>query len=170
MNKKFQIPNSKFQIHGFTLIELLVVISILGILASLLISNVTGARERARDSQRKSDLLQVKEALKMYYNDFDEYPTGSSTVIGCGTTLQATECPWGEEFKRGNTTYMKILPKDPSWTETSLKSYSYTSPWGDEGADNFLLCADLENESDQDIAKSQARCSGPAGYYCVCVD
>jgi len=156
---------------GFTLIELLVVISILGILASLLISNVTGARERARDSQRKSDLLQIKEALKMYCNDFGQYPAGSgTTIIGCGTTQLASECSWGGEFKRGTTVYMKILPKDPSWTEISPKVYSYTSPWGTEGADNFLLCAVLENESDQDIAKSQTRCSGQAGYYCVCVD
>jgi len=186
MNKKFQIRGftlirtllrknlDKVQpLRGFTLIELLVVISIIGILASLLISNVTGARERARDSQRKSDLLQIKEALRMYKNDYEVYPagSGSGSIIGCGdTALPATECSWGAEFKRGNTTYMKILPKDPSWSETNPALYSYTSPV-DGSSDNFRLCARLENQSDQDIARSQTKCGTQAGYnYCVCAD
>ena len=161
LSSKYQVLSIKEIKKGFTLIELLVVISILGLLASLLISNVTGARERARDSQRKSDLLQIKEALRMYKNDFGGYPAGNGTIAGI---------TWGGEFKIGSTTYMKILPKDPSWSETNPALYSYTSPWGVEGADNFLLCARLENQSDQDIAKSQAKCGGQAGFYCVCVD
>ena len=51
---------------GFTLIELLVVISIIGLLAGLVISNVAGVRERARDVERKTDLDQIKKALRMY--------------------------------------------------------------------------------------------------------
>jgi general secretion pathway protein G len=162
LSVKHQALSVKGMKKGFTLIELLVVISILGVLATLLISNVTGARERARDTQRKSDLLQMKEALRMYKNDFDSYPAGSGTIAGID---------WGEEFKIDSTTYMKILPKDPSWSEseTNPALYSYTSPV-DGSADNFLLCANLENKSDQDIAKSQARCGGQVGLYCVCVD
>jgi general secretion pathway protein G len=161
--------NKKFQIRGFTLIELLVVISILGILASLLISNVTGARERARDSQRKSDLLQIKEALRMYKNDFGGYPTtgGSNTIKGCGTTALPADCPWGNEFKKDNTTYMKLLPKDPSSSDTSNVYYKYSQI----DQDSFLLYALLENKSDQDIAKSQTRCGGSVtNAYYVCTD
>ncbi len=161
--------NKKFQISGFTLIELLVVISILGILATLLISNVTGARERARDSQRKSDLLQIKEALRMYKNDFGGYPaTGANgTIKGCGTTAVPTDCPWGAEFKKDNTTYMKLLPKDPSSSETSPIYYTYSQT----DQDTFLLYAILENKSDQDIVKSQTRCGGSVdNAYYVCTD
>jgi general secretion pathway protein G len=54
---------------GFTLIELLVVIAIIGMLSALLVPNFMGARERARDAQRKSDLKQIQKALEMYRQD-----------------------------------------------------------------------------------------------------
>jgi len=40
---------------GFTLIEILVVIFIIGILVSLLLSNILGARQRSEDMERKSE-------------------------------------------------------------------------------------------------------------------
>ncbi|NCN25919.1 prepilin-type N-terminal cleavage/methylation domain-containing protein, partial [Candidatus Falkowbacteria bacterium] len=48
---------------GFTLIELLVVIVIIGVLATLATVAVNGARTRARDSKRVSDLKQISTAL-----------------------------------------------------------------------------------------------------------
>ena len=57
-------------LRGFTLIELLIVITIIGTLAGLLFTNFSGARERARDSKRKSDVTQMKNALRLYYNDY----------------------------------------------------------------------------------------------------
>lgn len=156
-------------IFGFTLIELLVVISILGILAGLLVTNVAGIRERARDTQRKSDLYQIKQALKMYHNDFSDYPaTGTdSSIKGCGTTGTPADCIWGQEFKKNDTIYMKQLPKDPSSTADSPVYYNYSRT--DE--DNFVLYATLENASDKDIVSSQERCSGAAGNnYYVCAD
>lgn len=63
---------------GFTLIELLVSISIIATLIALLVPNLMGARERAKDSQIKQDLVSIKNALRMYYNDNQSYPTGGS--------------------------------------------------------------------------------------------
>lgn len=54
---------------GFTLIELLVVISIIGVLASVVLSSLESARAGARDAQRISDLRQIQTALEMYRND-----------------------------------------------------------------------------------------------------
>ena len=158
---------------GFSLIELLVVISILGVLAGLVISNVAGVRERARDVQRKSDLYQIKEALKLYHNDFDDYPaTGTNgTIKGCGTTEAPADCSWGQEFKKNNVSYMKVLPEDPSFTPESpvYNKYSRTDQ------DSFNLYAILENKSDKDIEGSQKKCLGstkdPQDYsYWVCAD
>ncbi|PIU36636.1 prepilin-type cleavage/methylation domain-containing protein, partial [Candidatus Roizmanbacteria bacterium CG07_land_8_20_14_0_80_34_15] len=55
--------------HGFTLIELLVVIAIIGSLSALFLPNFMAARERARDTQRKSDLRQIQKALEMHKQD-----------------------------------------------------------------------------------------------------
>jgi len=152
----------KFQNFGFTLIELLVVISIIGILAALILVNFNAARERARDVQRKSDLDQIKKALRMYYNDNNSYPsTGSLT--------------WGNVFQSadGNMVYMKALPHDPSWKQADDPDYNYTQR--DSGQD-FCLWAGLENKSDGDIIKSQSRCSSCSNPdsnhydYVVCAD
>ena len=143
---------------GFTLIELLVVISIIGVLASLVLVNFNAARERTRDVQRKSDLDQVKKALRMYYNDNNFYPAAGLVV-------------WGSSFQSGTMVYMKILPHDPSYqVATSLPEYNYTSasPFQD-----FCLWASLENLSDGDIVKSEARCSAcgrASPDYVVCAD
>lgn len=60
---------------GFTLIELLVVIFIIGVLVAILLANILGARQRAEDVQRKSDLQQLKKALMIYYSENQTYPT-----------------------------------------------------------------------------------------------
>ncbi len=52
--------------RGFTLIELLIVISIIGILVTFVSASYTGAQKQARDSQRRSDLMQYKVALENY--------------------------------------------------------------------------------------------------------
>jgi general secretion pathway protein G len=53
--------------NGFTLIELLVVISIIGLLSSIILVAMNGARMAARDSRRISDLHQIQIALQLYY-------------------------------------------------------------------------------------------------------
>ena len=37
-----------------------------------------GMRERARDAQKIQDLNSIKSALRMFYNDNQSYPTGTS--------------------------------------------------------------------------------------------
>lgn len=58
---------------GFTLIELLVVIGIIGVLATLLISQLGVARAKSRDAKRVSDINQVRNALELYFDDNGEY-------------------------------------------------------------------------------------------------
>ncbi len=142
---------------GFTMVELLIVMVVIGLLAGLLLTNFAGARQRSRDSARKYDLNQLKSALRLYYNDYQAYPlnggSGNAQIMGCGAT-GTSACTWGNTFSAGSgpTQYMQQMPIDP--LDSGSYVYSYTQISDDE----FELEATLENNSDQDAAKSQLRC------------
>ena len=59
---------------GFTLIELLMVIAIIGILSSIVLVNLSGARLRAKDARRVTQLKSVTDLLEMYNLDYGKYP------------------------------------------------------------------------------------------------
>lgn len=128
--------------QGFTLIELLVVLFIIGALTGLLLPNLMGARERGRDSQRKQDLMAIKNALGLYYNDNQGYPDPNDAVFSFGA---AWEVPDGGY-------YMPFVPNDP----LSDVDYYYCT---DTELGQFLLSAKLENIADDDAANSQAYCN-----------
>jgi type II secretion system protein G len=134
---------------GFTLIELLVVMAIIGTLSTLLVANFNAARERSRDAQRKSDLRNIQTALRIYYNDYGQYPDNSGTrIAGCGGS-GTSACSWGSAWTAAGRTYMNTLPDDP----VSSRDYRYNQT-DDE---NYTLEACLENKSDD-------KCSGTAGW------
>lgn len=139
---------------GFTLIELLIVISIIGILSGFLFVNFAGVRERGRDTARKNDLRQIKTALRLYYNDYQTYPTHTVpgfTIRGCGASGDQS-CTWGTPFTANNTNYMQ-LPRDP----VSVDYYTYRYFQTNTG-EGFQLCVALENASDIQAQESRAKC------------
>lgn len=141
------------QRSGFTLIELLVVIAIIGGLATMMLPNFMGARERARDAQRKSDLKQIAKALEAYKIDNSSYPAS----LGVGVSMAS-----------GTNKYMQKIPGDPN--NPAVTAYMY-----ERGTDvrTFTLCACMENVADNDpnigtCSVSGAACAaGAAKYYVV---
>lgn len=59
---------------GFTIVELLIVIVIIGILATLVIVTFSGVQQRARDSERKTDINAVAGQLEAFYANKGYYP------------------------------------------------------------------------------------------------
>ena len=73
---------------GFTIIELLIVIAIIGILATLVLTNFQGAQARGRDSVRQSDINAVFTKLEEYYTtNQNEYPVGTAITSANATTV-----------------------------------------------------------------------------------
>ena len=60
---------------GFTLLEVMVVIVILGVLASLVVPNLLGNKEKADRQKAISDIVALENALDMYRLDNGRYPT-----------------------------------------------------------------------------------------------
>lgn len=145
--------------RGFTLIELLVVIGIISMLVAIAIPNFLSARQRASDTKKKSEMQELKNALRLYYNDAVAYPV---SLNSCSSTV---------DFASGaacDTVYMKKFPSD-----LGIDTYYYQADAGND----FCLRTSLDNKSDPDITTSQARCTASCGsncagtdQYCACAD
>jgi len=59
---------------GFTLVELLVTIAILFVLAALMLTGITAARNRARATEARRHVYQLKKAFDTYYGDRSGFP------------------------------------------------------------------------------------------------
>ena len=62
--------------RGFTLIELLIVVVIIGILASIGITNFGNSKERARVAAMKSDLRNLVSAQEAFFSNGQTYYAG----------------------------------------------------------------------------------------------
>jgi general secretion pathway protein G len=125
---------------GFTLIELLVVIAIIGILSSVVLASLNGARESSRDARRQTDLNQVRTSLALFRDQCGEFPEGQDVNIE--NSLSNTNC---------STTlgdHMSQVPTDPS-----TGNYAYAS---NNQNDGYCLAASLEGDSAPDDSASSS--------------
>jgi len=60
---------------GFTIVELLIVIVVIGILAALVITTFTGIQQRARNTERQTDIKALHSQVEAYYAQNSRYPT-----------------------------------------------------------------------------------------------
>lgn len=101
--------------RGFTLMELMVVIVILGVLASLVVPNLMGNKDRADRQKAVSDIVALENALDMYKLDNHRYPT---TEQGMEALVEApTLAPLAENYNADG--YIRRLPADPGAMSTS---------------------------------------------------
>ena len=71
--------------RGFTIIELLIVIAIIGILATLVLTNFQGAQAKGRDTVRKNDINSLYQKLEEYYNENGSYTNTAVTAANAST-------------------------------------------------------------------------------------
>jgi general secretion pathway protein G len=118
---------------GFTLLEVMVVVVILGVLASFVVPNLLGNKEKADQQKAVSDITSLENALDMYKLDNSVYPTTDQGLEAL--VSKPSGSPEPRNYQDGG--YIRRLPKDP-WGY----DYQYQSP-GDNGTvDIFTLGSD----------------------------
>ena len=136
MRNIVQSAKCKVQSKGFTLIELLVVISIIGILATLLISRYGMAEKSARDTQRKSDLNQYRNALENFASQSGGVYLERTTL---GNASDSTIEPCKSLSEDGK--YLSTCPVDPRYEDGGEFYYRYQTG---TGGLNYVLGAKME--------------------------
>ncbi len=76
--------------RGFTLIELLVVIAIIGVLSSIVLASLAGARQKAYEARALSESHAMSTALQLYHDDTNTWPHAG---LGGFTSDYITEWP-----------------------------------------------------------------------------
>ena len=127
---------------GFTLLEIMVVIVILGILASMVVPNLMGSKDKADRQKVVTDVIALENALDMYKLDNGSYP---STEQGLEALVEEPSgSPEPRNYREDG--YIKRLPQDP-WGN----DYVLNSP-GEHGKIDILSVGqDGEEGTDDDI-------------------
>jgi len=137
-----KVNNSPKNSQGFTLLEVMVVIVILGIIASMVVPNVMGNREKANIQKAVSDITALETSLSLYKMDNYNYPT---TEQGLEALVEQTDIePLPRRFPDGG--YVKRLPRDPWGNE-----YQLLNPGEQSKMDIFSVGPDGEAGTEDDI-------------------
>src|SRR3989344_6992523 len=119
------------QIAGFTLVELLVVISIIGLLSSIVVSNISVSKKKARDARRIVEVGKIAKAMEMYYLEHGSYTsdiangweqTGATyniTNFADGSNLSV---PTDETSKLVDEKFLSRFPVDPVNSNNGVRS------------------------------------------------
>ena len=127
---------------GFTLLEIMVVIVILGVLASMVVPNLMGNKDKADRQKVISDVIALENSLDMYKLDNGVYP---STEQGLEALVdEPSGSPEPRNYREDG--YIKRLPQDP-WGN----DYILNSPGEHGKIDVLSVGPDGEEGTDDDI-------------------
>jgi general secretion pathway protein G len=112
---------------GFTLVEIMVVIVILGLLATLVITNVGDAADRAREETARTNATTIAHAVRAFRAREGRLPGALDALVqpdakGRSDLEDLPRDPWGHEF------LLRMGDVPPGWEVISL------GPDGDEGS------------------------------------
>jgi len=142
--------NKLLKRRGFTLIELLVVIAIIGILAALIIVSLSGARNKATDTQLKNNARNIDTALAQYYQD-------NSSVYVAAATAGGTEV--SAALSTGLAPYLSSGATSAVFTHTGTDA-KYISGNYNSTNDKYAQAWTLKNASEAYVASGN-------GIYCT---
>jgi prepilin-type N-terminal cleavage/methylation domain-containing protein len=129
---------------GFTLVELLVVIAIIGLLSTMAVVALGGARQKSRDVKRLADVRQIMMSLELYNNDSSGYPEEATAVV-LGQGDYAALCAGGfkDACDTGEDVFQSLIPSAPVPLDGTCtaeeNAYSYRTVSGGEYEIEFCI-------------------------------
>ena len=121
-NNKKEVKLAKLK-RGFSLMELMIVIVILGMLSALVLPNIMGKAEDAKQKLTCIQMQNVEEALKSFKFDNGMYP---DTEEGLKALVKNPDVEKYKSFANGGYLSGDKLPRDP-WKN----NYIYLNEEGD---------------------------------------
>lgn len=170
VQRKLKTVNRRLKLLGYSLVEILVVIVIIGILASIIVSQIAVSTQKARDSRRKEDLEAIGKALYIARTDSSSgtfFPDCSNGHGRNGCTLDT-----GTETSPYLTDYLKTIPHDP---KTNAGYSYYPQPSGPSVCNDtsqnpctaYQLVACLEYSKDPSAVADSTECPNTGYKYVV---
>ncbi|MDP2647533.1 MAG: prepilin-type N-terminal cleavage/methylation domain-containing protein [Desulfobacterales bacterium] len=86
----FKPPVAVDKESGFTLIEMLIVIIVLGILAMIIVPQITVSTEDAKVKTLQTNLSGIRSALEIYYAQHNNKYPGQNDTAGVATSVDLT--------------------------------------------------------------------------------
>ena len=130
------------KLKGFTLVELLIVIAIISILVTMVLIALNPIRiiNESKDSKARSELVQVKTSLQLYFNELNDYPASTAALA---------------------PTYIRVVPTGVTYSRISSTDYLASV------AINVVISED--NESATRCGQATMAIGG-AGTHYICPD
>lgn len=114
--------------QGFTLIELLVVIALIAIMITVGTVSYQRSLRLARDSKRKTDLEQIRQALETYRGETGAYPVAISSLEPDYITVLPTAPKLDTYDYTGTTSTYSLCASLESITTPATCNYTVTQP------------------------------------------
>jgi len=130
---------------GFTIVELLIVIVVIGILAGLVITTFSGIQQKARDTERETDIKALHGQIEAFWAQKGYYPslTDMNTAAFVTANLKGLDAGAFKDPKGANGTLV-AAPAASAYAYAVVNTGGTSCEADDTTCSKYTLTATLE--------------------------
>ncbi|MCF7849525.1 MAG: type II secretion system GspH family protein [Kiritimatiellales bacterium] len=139
--------------NAFTLIELLIVIAVIGILMSIMMPAISGAKRSAMKAQAQTEMKSIETAIKSYFNEYGKLPAPSDFSQGGGdlpldpdNSKKVIMVLTADEAEGGTANPREIMFLEP---QGNNQQGEFNDPWGEQ----YRIALDTSYDGELNISE-----------------